>query len=105
VLGDVGEPKSVGSLRRERPADQVVVDGRADLEPPTALAGEHGEDAVGAAQTLDAVLARGESALRTELVGDEPVAEGRIVGVDVASRVDEVGTGPVPVRAGAARHL
>lgn len=34
-----------------------------------------------------------------ELVGDEPVAELGIVGVDVDDGVGEVGVGPVPVRA------
>ena len=53
-----------------------------------------------AAQTLHPVLAGSDPAFSGELVGDEPVAEGRIVGVDLASGMDEVSVGPVPPRDG-----
>ena len=52
-----------------------------------------------AAQTLHPVLAGSDPAFSGELVGDEPVAEG-IVGVDLASGMDEVSVGPVPPRDG-----
>jgi hypothetical protein len=41
------------------------------------------------AQALDPVLAR-HDALPRKLVGDKPVPEGRVVGVDVQGSVDQV---------------
>lgn len=67
---------------------------------PSPLASEDRQDAVGAAQALDPVLAGRDAVLGLELVGDEPVPEGRVVGVDLPCRVDEVGIGPVPRRDG-----
>jgi hypothetical protein len=46
---------------------------------------------------VNAVLTRPDPALGGELVGDEPVAEDRVVGVDLPCRIDQVGIGPVPV--------
>ena len=40
-----------------------------------------------AAQTLHTVLTRGDPVLRGQLVGDEPVAEGRIVGYSIDERM------------------
>src|SRR5207245_8327381 len=72
------------------------------------LAVKHREDAVGTAQTLHAVLARRDGVLCSQLIGDEPITELRIIGVDLASGIDEVcvvpvtlgeGLGPPPVEA------
>jgi hypothetical protein len=105
VLGDVGEPQLVGSDGTEGSADQVVVQGFSRPGAPSFLASQDQEDAVDAAQAVDAVLARGDAVLCGDFVGDEPVAEHRIVGADVAGGVDQVRVGPVPVADGASPPL
>ncbi len=79
VLGDVSEPQLVGCSGPERAPHEVVVDRLSGRGSPAPPAGEDRPDAVSAAQALDPVLARGDAALRGELVGDEAVAEDRIV--------------------------
>jgi hypothetical protein len=66
---------------------------RPGLAVQPALLGEDRPDALLGAQPGDAVLADRETAF-AELVGDEPVAESRVVGVDVDCGVDQVGEPP-----------
>ena len=97
VLRDVGEPQLVRMSRGELPAHEVVVDRRArSLASPT-VAVQHRGDAVLAAQARHAVLARVDPAFGSELVGDEAVAEDRVIGMDLTGSIDEVRVGPVPV--------
>ena len=49
-----------------------------------------------ALHNVDPVLAGGDAVLRLQFVGDEPVAESGIVGVDLQDRVNQVRVGPVP---------
>jgi len=56
VLGDVGEPQSVGRLRGELSAHEVIVDGGAGLQAPAAPAGDHRGDPVLAAEAMHTVL-------------------------------------------------
>jgi len=57
----------------------------------TSLASEGRVDPVGAAQSLYPVLDGGDAVLVGELVTDEAISEDRVVMVDRAGRVDEVG--------------
>jgi len=98
VFGDVGEPHPVGCRRGEHSLHQVVVHRRAGRLPaatPPLLRGRR-PDALVAAEpphpALTDVVASG-----LEFVGDEPVAELRVVGVRVDDRVRHVRVGPVPI--------
>src|SRR3712207_9050478 len=69
---------------------------RSTLFPYTTLFRSHRPDPLLGAQPGDPVLTRGEAAF-VQLVGDEPVAEGRVVVVDVVGGVDQVRVVPVPL--------
>jgi hypothetical protein len=58
------------------------------------FSGVHRPDSLLRAQPGDPVLTGGDASL-TEFIGDEPVAEGGIVGVDVQCGVDQVRVVPV----------
>jgi len=105
VLGDVGEPQLVGSLRTERTANKVVVHRLPGSRPTPLPAGEDREDAVGTAEPLHTVLARCDPMLRGELVGDEPVAERRVVGVDSRAASTRWASDQSRSEIGLARHL
>ncbi len=94
VLGDVGQPQLVGSGGGELALDQVVVHRRAGPAGQAALAGVHRPHPLRAAQPVDPVAGGGD-ALVGELVGDVPVAELRVVVVDVDRGVDQVRVVPV----------
>lgn len=77
--------------------EQVVMRrgaGRAGLGALLVVAGG---DAGDATQPVHAVLPDDDAVLEVELVGEEPVAQRRIVGVEVVELVDEVGVVPVPL--------
>ena len=97
VLRDVGQPELVWRLGGEVPLHQVIVDRWSRLPVQTTFLRKHRPDAVVPAQTLHPVLSRRDALLR-KLIGDEPVPERRIVGMDVQRRVDQVGIRPVPFR-------
>jgi hypothetical protein len=48
------------------------------------------------AETLHPVLRCPDAVLGLQLIGDEPVAELRIIGMDSSSSLDEVSVGPDP---------
>jgi hypothetical protein len=85
VLGDVGQPQFVRRSGGEVAFHQVVVNRWSRLPVQIPLLREHRPDAVVPAQALDPVLARRNTLLR-EFIGDEPVPEGRIVGMDPGRR-------------------
>lgn len=57
-----------------------------------------GRDARDLAQPVHSVLASTDAVLVGELVSEEPVAEGGVVGVEVVEDIDQVRISPVPVR-------
>jgi hypothetical protein len=92
VLGDVGDPLAVGLCRGEIALDVVVVDRRAG---PGALAGSSLADGgrpqpLLGAQPPDPPLPDGQAG-KLELVGQEPVAESRVIIVGNAQGVRDVG--------------
>jgi hypothetical protein len=99
VFGDVGQPHPVRCGRGEDPLDVVVVHGRPCLAVQAALLGVARPEPLLAAQPGAPVLTRGD-APAGQLVGDEPVPERRVVGVDVTSRVDQVCIVEIPLRDG-----
>jgi hypothetical protein len=94
VLGDVGQPQPIGRGGAELAVDQVIVHRRTGLAVQPALLGEHRPDPLLRAQPGDPVLAHPQAAV-TQLVGDEPVAERRVVVVDVDRGVDQMRVVPV----------
>lgn len=97
VLGDVGQPHLVGPCRGEVSLHQVVMDGgtRASLADPALLCRGR-PDPVLTAQPRHPALAD-LVAGTLELIGDEPVAELGIIGVDVDDRIDQVSVVPIAV--------
>jgi hypothetical protein len=105
VLGDVGEPDLIRGGGGELVPDpaplvdhgqQVVVDrspGLAGLAP-TAVVG--GEDPRDRAQSPHPVLRGGDAGIG-QLVGQEPVAEGGVVLMDLVQDVDRMRVVPVPL--------
>jgi len=87
------------------PTYEIVVHGWSWLQTPTPSARQHRADPVLATEPMDAILARPDASFGVELVGDEPVTEDRIVGVDLTRGIDEVGIGPVPGADGVGFHL
>ena len=96
MFSDVGQPQQVRPLGGELTLDQVLVHWRPGLSVQTSLAGVHRPQPGLGAEPVDPVPA-GSDAARWELVGDEPIAELRVVVVDVDRGVDQVRVGPVPV--------
>jgi hypothetical protein len=96
MLGDVGQPELVTALGAEVPTHQVVVDRRTRLPIEAPLLGEHRPEALLRAQSPHPALAGCEPGIG-QLVGDEAIPEGRVVGMDVHGRVDQVGVVPVPL--------
>ena len=98
VLGDVGQPEPVRGGGGELALDEVVVHGRSGrlTATPSALLGRGGPDPLLGAQPPDPPFAD-DQAVALELVGQEPVAELRIIGVGVEQHVDDVRVVPVPV--------
>jgi hypothetical protein len=78
VLGNVGQPDAIRAVRGELAGDQVVMDRRPCLPAQAAFLAERRPDPLLGAQPGDLVLPGGDAAGR-ELVGDEPVAERRII--------------------------
>ena len=115
VLRNIGEPDPVRAGRCpdkvvSHPAllldgrEQVVMDSRprlAGLAPATVM---RDEDARGRAQSPHPVL-RGHDAPISELVGDEPVAQRRVVLVDLVDHVDDMRVVPVPLGHGVFKPL
>lgn len=80
--------------------EQVVVRGRAGLAGLAVsafLLVVAGGDAGDLAEPVHTVLPDGDRVLLLELVGQEPVAQCRVVGVQLVQHVDEVGVVPVPL--------
>lgn len=104
VLGDVPEPDLVRGVGDELVADhavlvddreQVVVrrrPSRSGLGPLLVVAGADPGDA---AEPVHAVLTGLDAVFEFELVGEEPVAERRVVGMQIMQRVDDVRVVPV----------
>jgi hypothetical protein len=89
VLGDICQPHRVRDRSGEAAPDEVVVDRRAGPAIDAPLLGEDAPDPLRRTQPVDPVLARTDTP-GGQLVGDEPVAESRVVGVDVESGVDQM---------------
>jgi hypothetical protein len=98
VLGDVGQPHRVGPIGGEVALYQVVVHRRPGPLARPALLRRRRPQALLAAQAPDAPLADGV-AVGLELVSEEPVAELRVIGVQVDKRVGEMRVGEIPLRA------
>jgi len=64
-----------------------------------------GGDPRDAAQPQDTVIPDGDAVLGVQLVGEEPVAQGRVVATCLVEDVDEVGVVPVPLGQGSWSHL
>jgi hypothetical protein len=96
VLGDVREPQPVRRGRGEQALHEVVVHGRTALTPGALLAVDHRDDPDLPAQRVDRVLAHDVPGV-FQVVADQPVAELRIIGVDVMGGVDQVGLTPIGV--------
>lgn len=96
VFGDVGEPQQVWPRGAELAGHQIIVDGRSGSAAQATFSGVYGPQSLLAAQPIDPVAA-GRDAGPGEFVGDEAVAEFRVVVVDVDRRVEQVRIGPVPV--------
>ena len=77
--------------------EEVIVRGRAGRARLGALLVVAGVDAGEPAQPVHAVLADPDAVLEIELVAEEPVAQGRVVGMQFVELVDEVGIVPVPL--------
>ncbi len=92
VLGDVGDPHLIGALGGGVPLHVVVVHRRARALARTspALAHRGRPQLLLRAQSPDPPLAR-EVASKLDFVGEEPVAELRVVAVGVDQGVGEVG--------------
>jgi hypothetical protein len=105
VFGDVGEPDLINPVGVEDPVDVIVVDRRTRrLAAATTLAQDGRGDLLQRTEPVHPVLRR-DVAGGPEFVGDEPVAELRIVGVDVNDRVDQVRSPQSRWLTGLARHL
>ncbi|GAA3310905.1 hypothetical protein GCM10017710_08730 [Arthrobacter ramosus] len=76
------------------------MDRRAGLEPGPAPAVDHREDAVLRAQPPDPAFTGHGTGTGVDLIGDEPVSEGRIVAVMIDGGVDQMRFFPVPGRDG-----
>lgn len=98
VRCDVREPFPVRGHGAEVPFNEVIVDRRAGLEPCPAPAVDHREDAVLRAQPPDPAFTGPQAGTGIDLIGDEPVSEGRIVAVVIDGSVDQVRFFPVPGR-------
>jgi hypothetical protein len=96
VFGDVGQPEFVGAGSSELSLDQVIVHRRTRPTRQTTLARMHRPEPLLGAEPVDP-LAASEDAGFGELVGDERVAELRVVGVDVDRGVEQVRVGSVPI--------
>jgi hypothetical protein len=92
VLGDVGDPHPVRRRRGEVPLQVIIVHGRAGQfsAAPAALAHRGRPQLLLRAQPPDSAFA-GDQAGALELVGQEPVAELRVVAVGVDQGVGQVG--------------
>lgn len=106
VLGDVPEPDLVRGIGGElMPDDAVLVDDREEVimrgRPGGAGLGTllvmAGGDSSDAAEPMHAVLADGDAVLVGQFIGEESVAEGRIIAVSLVEDVDEVSIVPVPL--------
>jgi hypothetical protein len=90
VFGDVGEPQPVGAIRGEVTADQVVMHRRAGLLLSAALLAEHAPPVVVPADPPRGPVGHAGSRA-AGLVGQEPLAELRILSVRVEQRVRACG--------------
>ena len=75
----------------ELPAHEIVVDRRTWPSATPLAFDQHRGDAVLVTQPRHPVLARYDAAFSAEFIGDESVAERRIVGVDLTRSIDQVG--------------
>ena len=96
VLGDVGQPELVWSIGGEVPLDKIVMDRRAGLavEPP--LLRVRREDPLGRAKPPDPTLGGDEPEV-SQVVSDEPIADGLVGLIDVDRGVGEMGVIPVTI--------
>lgn len=90
MFRDVAQPHLVRSRRREVTLHVVVVDGRTGTFRALRALGERAEDLLFRAQPPDSTFTR-RKAGAFQLVGDEPVAEDRVVVVGVDRGVRQVG--------------
>lgn len=97
MLGDVGDPQLVGVTCREVPLEEVIVDRWARAAVEATLSRMVQPDPLVGAEPPDAVL-RGLQAQALELVGNEAIAELRVVSVGVDGGVGQVGVLPAPCR-------
>ena len=100
MLGDVREPDRVGALGGEVPLHQIVVNGGAGLLPAalaTRLRRRRPQLLVPTQAPHPALAELVAGGL--ELVGEEPVAELRIIAVEIDEGVREAGVVEIAVRA------
>ena len=104
VLGDVGEPQLVRGIGGEVPFDEVVVDRRSGAATQAPFLRVSRPKSLLGAQAPHPVL-RGPVPQALELVGDEAIAEGRVVVVHVDRGVGQIGVVEVPSTAGPSEPL
>lgn len=97
MLGDIGQPDLIGGLGAELTLHEVVVHRWPGSTVQSSLLGEDRPDALLGTQPCDAVLAGGDPA-PGKFVGNESVAEGGVIGMDVAGGVDQVRIVPITLR-------
>lgn len=81
------------------------MDRRTSLTPSDPFAVDDREDAIGRAEPPNPAFTGHRFIAGVELVSDEPVAECRVIGVDVDRSVDEMRFLPIPNRDGLDFHL
>lgn len=89
MFGNVGQPDLIGRLGAELTLHEVVVDRRPGSTVQSSLLGEDRPGAFLGTQPCDTVLA-GADLAPGKFVGDESVAKGGVIGMDVAGGVDQV---------------
>jgi hypothetical protein len=104
VLGDVGQPDFVGGPSAELAVDEVIVDRGSGSSVQASLLGEDRPDPFLAAESGHSVLA-GDDPAPGELVGDEAIPEGGIVGMAGQRCVDQMCVIPITLRERSLRHL
>ncbi|MDQ1537345.1 MAG: hypothetical protein QOE58_1738 [Actinomycetota bacterium] len=94
MFGQIGQPEMVGRCGPGLAGDEVVVDRRPWPAIEAAFAGVHRPEPLLGAEPVDPIAARGDPSCR-KLVGDEPVAELRVVMMYIDRGVDQVRVVPI----------
>ena len=96
VLGDVRDPLAVGLITGEVPLSVIIMDRGARLLAAPALARGGGPRSLLGAQTPDPALPDVDAG-PLEFVGQEPVAERRIIAMRIDQSIDHIGVLEFPV--------